>query len=136
MKRGVIMPNIELKAYQASEISFVNKLESGTRIELANKYSYNVGYSASNTCKGEFSIEVADKTNASKFSVKVVISGIFSFSSDMEKERIHVESFKMLFPYARALVTTITANAGIPPIIIPTIDIESQSIYKFEKPKE
>jgi preprotein translocase subunit SecB len=129
------MPNIELKAYQATEITFVNKLESGTRVELANKYSYNVGYSNNNTCKGEFSIEVADKTNEEKFNVKVVIAGIFTFSPDMQKERIHVESFKMLFPYARALITTITANAGIPPIIIPTIDIESQSIYKFEKPQ-
>ncbi len=130
------MSNIELKAYQASEISFVNKLENGTRVELANKYSYNVGYSATNTCKGEFSIEVSDKTNPEKFNVKVVIAGIFVFNQGTEKERIHVESFKMLFPYARSLITTVTANAGIPPIIIPTIDIESQSIYKFEKPEE
>ena len=130
------MSNIELKAYQASEISFVNKLENGTRVELANKYSYNVGYSTTNTCKGEFTIEVADKNSPEKFFVKIVLAGIFAFSQGMEKERIHVESFKMLFPYARALITTVTSNAGIPPIIIPTIDIESQSIYKFEKPQE
>ena len=51
----------------------------------------------------------------------------------MEKEKIHVQSFKELFPYARALITTITANSGIQPIIIPPIDIESQDIYRFEK---
>ena len=44
---------------------------------------------------------------------------------------MHVDTYKALFPYARAIITTLTANAGIPPIIIPEADIESQSIYRF-----
>lgn len=114
-------------------MSFCNKLENGTRVELGNKYSYNVSYANNNTCRGEFTIEVADKGEPDKFAIKVVVVGIFSFDGELEKEKIHVASFKELFPYARALITTITANAGIPPIILPTIDIESQNIYKFEK---
>ena len=124
---------VQLKAYKASEIQFVSNLENGTRVELGNKYSYNVNYAPNNVCRGEFTIEVADKENPEKFGIKVVIVGIFEFEEGMEKEKIHVLSFKELFPYARALITTITANSGIQPIIMPPIDIESQNIYRFEK---
>lgn len=125
--------NVTLKGYQAPEISFINKLENGTRIELGNKYSYNVNYAPNNICRGTFSIEMADKANPDRFGIKVTVVGIFAFKEGVSKEALHVETFKELFPYARALVTTITANAGVPPIIIPSIDIESQDIYKLEK---
>ncbi|MDY4898990.1 MAG: hypothetical protein SO125_08565, partial [Eubacteriales bacterium] len=49
-----------------------------------------------------------------------------------QKEQVHIDSYKALFPYARAIITTLTANAGIPPIFIPEADIESQSIYRFD----
>lgn len=124
---------VQLKAYKASEIKFVSNLENGTRIELGNKYSYNVNYGNNNVCRGEFTIEVADKANPDKFGIKVVFVGIFEYEEGLEKEKIHVLTFKELFPYARALITTVTANCGIQPIIIPPIDIESQEIYRFEK---
>ncbi len=115
------------------EISFVNRLENGTRIELGNKYSYNVSYGNNNTCRGQFSIEVADKANPDKFKIKTVVIGMFEIKNDIPKEKIHVETYKELFPYVRALISTVTTNTGIPPVIIPAIDIEGQSIYKFEK---
>lgn len=124
---------VQLKAYKASQIQFVSNLENGTRVELGNKYSYNVNYANNNVCRGEFTIEVVDKANPDKFGIKAVIIGIFEFEEGMAKEKIHVQSFKELFPYARALITTITANSGIAPIIIPPIDIEAQEIYRFEK---
>ncbi|MCL2507892.1 MAG: protein-export chaperone SecB [Oscillospiraceae bacterium] len=127
------MRNVELKNYRATEIVFNNKLENQGRVELGNTYSYNVSYSDGNVCKGVFSIEVFDKNAQKKFNVKVTVEGIFSFNTDLEKEKIHVATFKELFPYARALVVTITTNAGVPPIYLPNIDIEAQEIYRFEK---
>jgi hypothetical protein len=32
-------------------------------------------------------------------------------------------------------VTTVSANAGIQPIIVQDVDIESQEIYRFDLPK-
>ncbi len=127
------MADVNLKLYKASGIKFVNELENGTKIELSNKYSYNVGYAPNNVCKGEFKLEVFDKKNPEKFSIEITVVGVFEFKEGLAKEKIHVMTFKELFPYARALVTTVTSNAGIPPIIVPAIDIESQSIYRFEK---
>lgn len=127
------MKNITFKAFKASEIEFVNKHDNGTRIEFENKYSYNVKYSPNNTCIGEFTVEVNDKANKDKFHIKAVVLGIFTYNPETKKEIIHVESFKELFPYVRTMISSLTVNAGIPPVILPSFDIESQSIYKFGK---
>ncbi len=127
------MRNITFKAFKASEIEFVNKHDNGTRIEFENKYSYNVKYSPNNTCIGEFTVEVNDKANKDKFHIKAVVLGIFTYNPETKKEIIHVESFKELFPYVRSMISSLTVNAGIPPVILPSFDIESQSIYKFGK---
>ena len=127
------MRNITFKAFKASEIEFVNMHENGTRIEFENKYSYNVKYSPNNTCVGEFTVEVNDKANKDKFHIKAVVLGIFTYNPEAKKEVIHVESYKELFPYVRSMISSLTVNAGIPPVILPNFDIESQSIYKFGK---
>ena len=51
----------ELKGYKVDRCEFVNKINGAQKIELTHKYSYNVGYAANNTCKGEFTAEVMDK---------------------------------------------------------------------------
>ena len=127
------MAIVQLKGQRVSELRFVNKLENGTRVELGNQYNYSVNYSNGNVCRGEFTIEVSDKNDSSQFSIRAVVIGIFEFDTQVEKERIHVQSFKELFPYVRALITTVTANCGIPPVMIPLIDIEGQEIYRFDK---
>ena len=127
------MAIVQLKGQRVSELRFVNKLENGTRVELGNQYNYSVNYSNGNVCRGEFTIEVSDKNDPSQFSIRAVVIGIFEFDTQVEKERVHVQSFKELFPYVRALITTVTANCGIPPVMIPLIDIEGQEIYRFDK---
>lgn len=128
------MSNVVLKGQKVQEVEFVSKLENGTKVELETKYSYNVSYSNTNMCRGEVSVIMSDKKTPDKFKIKVVLLGVFSFKQGVPKETIHVETYKELFPYVRAFVTNLTANAGIPPIIVPGIDIEAQSIYRFEKP--
>ena len=127
------MRNVTFKAFKASNIDFVNKHDNGTRIEFENKYSYNVKYATNNTCVGEFMVEVNDKENKDKFHIKAVVLGVFTYNPEAKKEIIHIESFKELFPFVRSMISSLTVNAGIPPVIIPNFDIESQSIYKFGK---
>ena len=80
------MKNITFKAFKASEIEFVNKHENGTRIEFENKYSYNVKYSANNTCVGEFTVEVNDKANKEKFHIRAVVLGIFTYNPESKRK--------------------------------------------------
>lgn len=58
--------------------------------------------------------------------------GIFSFEEGADKDMLHIETFRLLFPYVRALVSTVTVNAGIPPVTLPNVDIEGQNIYRFD----
>lgn len=127
------MSCIKLQGYKVDEIEFISKLDNGTQIKLGNKYQYNVQYAKENNmCRGEFDIEVADSNNPDKFKIRVVVVGFFAYDSNVKKEVIHTETFKALFPYSKALITTITANCGIKPIIIPDIDIDNQEIYRFD----
>ncbi len=126
------MSVLNIKMYRAKEINFVNKVENGTKIEFENKFSYNVNYSKNNICRGELSYSAVAKEFPEKFYVRIIIEGLFDFDPTVAKEKIHIESFKQLFPYAKALVTTVTANAGIPPLLVPAVDIEKSSIYRFD----
>ncbi len=125
--------NLTFRAFRATQIEFVNKHENGARIEFENKYSYNVKYSGNNNCIGEFTVEVNDKAYKDKFHIKAVIQGVFTYNPEVAKEVIHVQSFKELFPYARTMISSLTVNAGLPPVILPAFDIESQNIYRFSK---
>lgn len=124
---------VKLKGYKVSELTFVNKLEKNTAIKFSNKYSYNVRYSNSDVCFGELTAEMFADEFPEKFGMKLVINGMFEYDKSLKKEEVHVHSFKALFPYAKSVVSTVSVNAGVPPMYLPDFDIEAQSIYKFEK---
>ena len=129
------MKEFELKSYKITAINFVNNLDAPTKLELNYQYSYNVGYSNHNTCRGEFKAEIKDKKLADKFSLTVTVAGIFTTAAGVAKEVLHVKTYDALFPYVKALVSTMTASAGIPPIYIPYIDISNKNIYRVEMPR-
>ena len=127
------MAKVNLQGYKVDKIEFVNKLQNGTKISLRHKYSYNVQYAKDkNIARGEFDLELYDVDTTDKFGIHVVVVGFFSYNQGDKKEMIHAETFKALFPYAKALITTVTANCGIPPVIIPAMDIDDQQIYRFD----
>ncbi len=126
------MPNAKLKGYRADEITFVNKRTTAKPMEIQTKYSYNVKYTNTGTCRGELTVEIQEKEDPQNFNLKVVMSGLFEFK-EAPREVLHRETFNTLFPYIRSLITTVTANSGIMPVIVPFMDIENQSIYKIEK---
>ncbi len=127
------MYNVNLQGYKVDRIEFVSLLENGSKIALGNKYSYNVQYAKDrNIARGEFDLHVFDKEHPDKFGIRVVVVGIYAYNPEIKKEAIHAESFKILFPYVKALITTVTANCGIKPILIPNIDIDNQEIYRID----
>ncbi len=121
-----------LRAFKVINADFVNSVNKNKKIELGFSYSYNVKYSESNACVGEFLARIADKEDEKEFHLNVTATGLFGFTENAKKELLHVETYNALFPYVRAFVTTFTSNAGIPPIIIPFIDISNKEIYRFE----
>ena len=127
------MSEVNLQGYKVDEINFVNKMENGAKIALGNKYSYHVQYAVGkDIAKATFDIEVHDKEDPDRFKIHVVFVGIFAYQHDTKKEVVHTETFKALFPFVKALITTVTANCGIQPVIIPNIDIDNQEIYRID----
>lgn len=130
------MNSLKLKAYKIEEINFVNKIKGNAKIELKNSYAYNVRYTNQNICEGKFTVTTNDKANPEAFNIKLVLAGIFEYDPSVEREILHVQTYKELFPYARAFVTTMTANAGIQPIMIPDMNIENREIIRFDNPNK
>lgn len=128
------MNDFELKLTKVESVDFVNKLPPNTKIELQNKYSYNVGFSKLNTCQGEMRLEISDKNFPERFRIIVVIKGFFVINGEIPKEKLHVKTYDALFPHLKAFVANLTATAGIPPVYIPYVDISNQSIYRVEMP--
>ena len=126
------MTNVQLKAYKVSRINFNNAVQSTVHLNLNNKVSHNVKYTDGTVCEATLCIEVLDKDHPDVLNITVEVKGIFDIRRGVEKEFVHVDTFKELFPLAKALVTTVTANAGIKPIIVQNIDIEEQEIYRFD----
>lgn len=126
------MASVVLNAYRVEDMQFRNVLASGAQIKLEHKYSFNVKYDKDNKCVGNFFVEVYDKDNADKFYAKTGIAAFYTYTPGMDKDTIHRQAFKEVFPYAKAIITTITANGGVPPIILPAVDIESQSVYRID----
>lgn len=126
------MSNVQLKAYKVSKIKFNNSVSGAVQLCFSNTVSHNVKYAKGSTCEATLSIDVLDKNHPDVLNISVELKGIFEIKNNVEKEFIHVDTFKELFPLGKALITTITANAGIKPIIVENIDIEDQEIYRME----
>lgn len=60
------------------------------------------------------------------FSLKINMTGIFELDDIHESEResfAEVNAVAILFPYIRSLISTITANVNVPPLILPPINV-------------
>lgn len=126
------MANVNLNAYKVSELVFNNKVNGKVQLKLINKVSHNVRYKSNNTCEANLTVEAFDKDNKDVLNFKITLTGAFAIKNQVEKEFIHVETFRELYAFAKAITATITGGCGVPPIMLQNIDIENQEIYRFE----
>ena len=126
------MANVNLNAYKVSELVFNNKVNGKVQLKLTNKVSHNVRYKSNNTCEANLTVEAFDKDNKDVLNFKITLTGAFAIKNQVEKEFIHVETFRELYAFAKAITATITGGCGVPPIMLQNIDIENQEIYRFE----
>ena len=124
--------NVEMKAYKVAKIDFTNKVNGKVQLKLKNKVSHKVKYNTNNFCEATLDVEVSDPESPDVLNVTVSIVGAFSIKNKIEKEFLHVETFNELYPFAKALVATISVNAGVPPIYLQYVDISNQEIYRFD----
>lgn len=126
------MSNVTMNAYKVGEITFKNNVNGRVELKLKTKISHNVRFSRGNHCEATLVADVRDEANPDSISITVKVIGAFTVNKQVEKEFIHIDTYKELFPFAKALVATVTVNAGIPPIYLQSIDIENKEIYRFD----
>ena len=126
------MTNVSLNAYKVSELVFNNKVNGKVQLKLSNKVSHNVRYNPNGTCEANLTVEAFDKEHKDVLNFKITVTGAFKITNKVEKEFIHVETFRELYALAKALTATVTGGCGVPPIMLQDIDIEKQEIYRFE----
>ncbi len=123
---------LHLTGYKVTNFSVVNDMRPGDMQQPEINYSYNVSYSRMGLCRSEMKVHLEGKEDPSKLSMSMTICGNFEIlEPDADRDIVHVESFKMLFPIARATVAAMTAAAGMPPMNLPYVNIESQNIYRM-----
>ena len=125
------MKALALKTYRITDIQFQNHAVANGKTKLVTKYTYQVKFANNNTCRAEMKVLVSDQASPDTLKVDVTLVGIFEIVAEQDKEILHKESFKQLYPFARAAVSTISSSTGILPIIIPDVDIDSQDIYRY-----
>ena len=123
---------IQLKATRADQIEFKNNMQGSGQLKLGFKYSYNLRHAAPGIARGEVIITAEDKDAPDKLSITVKQSGIFALPPEMAREDAHLETFRILFPYASATLTATTSIAGVQGIIVPRIEIDETNIYRVE----
>ena len=123
---------IQLKATRADHIEFKNNMQGPGQLKLGFKYSYNLRHAAPGVARGEVIITAEDKDAPDKISVTVKQSGIFALPPEMSREEAHLETFRILFPYASATLTATTSIAGVQGIIVPRIEIDETNVYRVE----
>ena len=115
------------KGYRIEQSNFtVNPLIKNETFKIAPRFECKLtGDSANFTAALTVMIDgsTGDKT---PFDLKAVISGAFSIGADVggnKSEQLRM-ALVTLFPYLRAFVSTLTTACGMPPFILPYIDVD------------
>lgn len=72
------------------------------------------------------------------FEMEVSVVGVFELKStdkECNMHRFKTNAVAIMYPYVRALVSTYTANANVPPLILPIMNI-NKMIEEDEKNKK
>lgn len=97
------------------------------KVEIELGMSHNFDKIDDKTARVSLLIQVFDDSekNNKPFEMKLAISGIFKISeiNKINKKILEQNTLAILFPYARALISTYTANSGVPALILPPINI-------------
>lgn len=58
------------------------------------------------------------------FNLKITMSGFFEYEGNIDVEQYLPNAAAIMYPYMRSIVTSITSNANVAPLILPTINTQ------------
>ena len=128
------MEKATLKHFSVKEITAINKKVSSEKIELENKYNYNMRIVGNTKCVGEFTVTVEDKNDRENFKISATCLAAFDYPQGKGATELHIETMSEIFLHVKAFILTLTTNMGITPIYLPQIDMGNISIINVKIP--
>lgn len=132
---------IRLIGYTVDKVSFIlNKdfdFKANPKVKVIPNFNRELTKIDQNTFSLSLSVSFDHPDNEIPFFMDVQVSGKFIFTN-WEDAKLYPlaknNSTSVLYPYIRALVTTVTANANVPPYILPVMN--SNSLFKDKNNNE
>ena len=119
-----------LRQILAEELSFsLNrvKIEKDTKIEIKPQFSRTVRRAQENDKIWFLSLDVKVESTENEpkpFNLKARLVGIFEaeeIENDLDRQDLVINMTVIVYPYLRAAVSALTANAFINPMVLPVI---------------
>ena len=151
MFRGITMDNdsncvLKFNKYDVNKIIFIKNAKfrkeefNGLDLNIDTNFNYPKD-TEDNSFTVNLKIELgkdAEKNNY-PFNIVAEITGFFELDKselDRMKQFAEINAVSILFPYIRSLITTITANANIPPVVLPPMNIVGMMGNKNEEAED
>ena len=123
------MGELIFKGMKVEEIDLTNKLEGQVKLDIEQRASFNVKYTNDNLhCAANLTIDMMEKTAPMDFNFKISATAFLDCEPGMDKKEIHKKAYDEIYPNVRTLITTIMVNAGLQPIVIPTVKMDDSNI--------
>ena len=125
-KLKMIEGKISFDEYRVLEINY--KLNTGFSINEPLDIAFKLGHDYQinkNNMTVQLGVRIFDdaEKNDYPFEMKVDIEGLFSFEGHVDGEKFLPNALAILYPYVRAIISSYTSLANIPPLTLPTINI-------------
>ena len=131
---------IRLVGYTVDKISFLaNKsfdFKTNKKVNITPRFDREVTKIDDQTFVLSLSISFDHPDNMIPFYLDLQISGTFIFTNWQTAQMVMISknhATSVLYPYLRALVTTVTANANVPPYVLPIMN--SSTLFKDKERK-
>lgn len=105
-----------------------NNIQDGV-FTLSPRFTRNTGMKAENTGYTELIAEIVNTPDAPfPLDIRVSLTGIFEMNNiplEQHDSFLKITAVQVLFPYVRNIISTVTASALVPPIVLPIIDVKT-----------
>lgn len=123
---GKYESSLKFNNYIINNINFRRNIKFQQKEEMPINVSIKSNIKENDT-RMEVNLEVRIFEQAEEknypFEMLIDITGFFAITNNNEKIDYKPNAVAILYPYVRAIVSTYTANANVPPLILPPINV-------------
>jgi len=127
-----LQPSMQILAQYVKDLSFENPFAPESLMHMEAQPEVEIGVNVTSTQRQENEFEVTlqlevKATNGDKtvFAVELEYGGVFTVENvpdEMMHPIIHIECPRMLFPFARHILSESIRDGGFPPLMLDPID--------------